>query len=60
MEDDMLIQEGYFKNIFNTVRAATLILDENMRVLSANRQSRRKDGPIIDVSLKISAVKGNR
>ena len=33
----MLIQEDYFKNIFNTVREAILILDENMRVLSANR-----------------------
>ena len=33
----MLIQEDYFKNIFNTAREAILILDENMRVLSANR-----------------------
>jgi hypothetical protein len=33
----MLIHEEYFKNIFNTVREAILILDENMRVLSANR-----------------------
>jgi PAS domain S-box-containing protein len=33
----MLIQGTYFKNIFNTVREAILILDENMRVLSANR-----------------------
>jgi PAS domain S-box-containing protein len=33
----MLIQEDYFKNIFNTVREAMLILDEDMRVLSANR-----------------------
>jgi PAS domain S-box-containing protein len=33
----MLIHEDYFKNIFNTVREAILILDENMRVLSANR-----------------------
>jgi|GEM_PF-405710 PAS domain S-box-containing protein len=33
----MFIQEGYFKNIFNTVRDAILILDENMKVLSANR-----------------------
>jgi len=33
----MLIREDYFKNIFNTVREAILILDENMRVLSANR-----------------------
>ncbi|MBI5676006.1 MAG: PAS domain S-box protein [Nitrospirae bacterium] len=33
----MLIQEDYFKNIFNTVREAILILDENLRVLSANR-----------------------
>jgi PAS domain S-box-containing protein len=35
--DQMFIQEDYFKNIFNTVREAILILDENMRVLSANR-----------------------
>jgi PAS domain S-box-containing protein len=33
----MLIQENYFKNIFNTIREGILILDENMRVLSANR-----------------------
>src|ERR1700690_730532 len=33
----MLIQEDYFKNIFNTAREAILILDANMRVLSANR-----------------------
>ncbi len=33
----MLIQEDYFKNIFNTAREGMLILDENMRVLSANR-----------------------
>src|SRR3990170_798321 len=33
----MLIQEDYFKNIFNTVPEGILILDENMRVLSANR-----------------------
>jgi two-component system, cell cycle sensor histidine kinase PleC len=33
----MLIQEDYFKNIFNTVREGILILDENMKVLSANR-----------------------
>jgi PAS domain S-box-containing protein len=33
----MFIQENYFKNIFNTVRESILILDENMRVLSANR-----------------------
>jgi PAS domain-containing protein len=33
----MFIQEDYFKNIFNTVRDAILILDENMSVLSANR-----------------------
>jgi len=33
----MLIQDEYFKNIFNTVRDAILILDEDMRVLSANR-----------------------
>jgi len=33
----MLIERDYFKNIFNTVRDAILILDENMRVLSANR-----------------------
>jgi PAS domain S-box-containing protein len=37
MGNEMLIQEEYFKNIFNTVREAILILDENMRVLSANR-----------------------
>ena len=33
----MFLQEDYFRNIFNTVREAILILDENMRVLSANR-----------------------
>jgi PAS domain S-box-containing protein len=33
----MLIQEDYFRNIFNTVREAILILDGDMRVLSANR-----------------------
>src|SRR5208283_5061384 len=33
----MLLQEDYFKNIFDTVREGILILDENMRVLSANR-----------------------
>ena len=33
----MLIKDDYFKNIFNTVREAILILDENMRVQSANR-----------------------
>jgi PAS domain S-box-containing protein len=33
----MFIQEDYFKNIFNTVREAILILDENMSILSANR-----------------------
>jgi PAS domain S-box-containing protein len=33
----VLIQEDYFKNIFNTVREAILILDENLRVLLANR-----------------------
>src|SRR5208283_4430608 len=33
----MLIQEDYFKNIFNTVREGILILDENLRVLLANR-----------------------
>ena len=33
----MIIHEDYFKNIFNTVREGILILDENMRVLSANR-----------------------
>ncbi len=33
----MLIQDEYFKNIFNTVREGILILDENMRVLSVNR-----------------------
>lgn len=32
-----MIQEDYFRNIFNTVREAILILDGNMRVLSANR-----------------------
>jgi PAS domain-containing protein len=37
VETSMLIQEDYFKNIFNTVREAIIILDENMRVLSANR-----------------------
>ena len=33
----MLIQEDYFKNIFNAVHEGILILDENLRVLSANR-----------------------
>ena len=33
----MLVQETYFKNIFNAVHEGILILDENMRVLSANR-----------------------
>ena len=33
----MIIQEDYFKNIFNAVREAILILNENMKVLSANR-----------------------
>src|SRR4030043_1729400 len=33
----MIIEGDYFKNIFNTVREAILVLDENMRVLSANR-----------------------
>lgn len=33
----MFIQEDYFRNIFNTVREAILILDSEMRVLSANR-----------------------
>ncbi len=33
----MFIQEDYFKNIFNTVREAILVLGEDMRVLSANR-----------------------
>jgi len=33
----MFINEDYFKNIFNTVREAILLLDENMKVLSANR-----------------------
>ena len=33
----MLIHEDNFKNIFNTIREAILIMDENMRVLSANR-----------------------
>src|SRR6202142_723919 len=35
--DWMLIQEDYFKNIFNAVHEGIIILDENMRVLSANR-----------------------
>lgn len=33
----MFIHEDYFKNIFNTVREAILILDQEMRVISANR-----------------------
>ena len=33
----MFIEGDYFKNIFNTFREAILILDENMKVLSANR-----------------------
>ena len=33
----MFIQEEHFKNIFNTVRESILILDADMRVLSANR-----------------------
>src|SRR4030043_1848648 len=33
----MIIEGDYFRNIFNTVREGILILDENMRVLSANR-----------------------
>ncbi len=33
----MVIEIDYFKNIFNTLRDAILILDENMRVVSANR-----------------------
>jgi len=33
----MLTHENAFKNIFNTVREGILILDENIRVLSANR-----------------------
>jgi PAS domain-containing protein len=33
----VFIQEDYFKNIFNTVREGIVILDGNMRVLSANR-----------------------
>lgn len=33
----MLIEEDYFKNIFNTVHESILVLDENMRVLSVNR-----------------------
>ena len=33
----MLILEDYSKNIINSVREGILILDENMRVLSANR-----------------------
>jgi PAS domain S-box-containing protein/putative nucleotidyltransferase with HDIG domain len=36
-EIKVLIQEDYFRNIFNTVREGILVLDENMRVLSANR-----------------------
>lgn len=32
-----MVQEVCYKNIFNTVREAILILDENIRVLSANR-----------------------
>src|ERR1700690_4508090 len=35
--DWMLIQEDYFKNIFNAVHEGIIILDANMRVLSANR-----------------------
>jgi PAS domain S-box-containing protein len=37
MGDRMFIHEDYFRNIFNTVREGIVILDENMRVLSANR-----------------------
>ncbi len=33
----MLIQEDCFKNIFNAVHEGIIILDENLRVLSANR-----------------------
>ncbi|MRR54106.1 MAG: PAS domain-containing sensor histidine kinase [Deltaproteobacteria bacterium] len=33
----MIIHDDFFKRIFNTVRDAILILDENMRVLAANR-----------------------
>jgi len=33
----MVYQEDYFKNIFNTVRDGILILDEDLKVLSANR-----------------------
>ncbi|MDD2337199.1 MAG: PAS domain-containing protein [Geobacteraceae bacterium] len=33
----MVIEIDYFKNIFNTLRNAILILDENMGVVSANR-----------------------
>ena len=33
----MFMQEEYFKNIFNTVRDGILVLDENLKVLSANR-----------------------
>jgi PAS domain S-box-containing protein len=33
----MIIDDDYFKNIFNTVHEGILILDENLRVLSANR-----------------------
>ncbi|MDO8283125.1 MAG: ATP-binding protein [Thermodesulfovibrionia bacterium] len=33
----MLIESDYFKNIFNTVREPILILDGNLKVLSANQ-----------------------
>lgn len=33
----MLIQEDYFENIFNAVHEGIIILDGNLRVLSANR-----------------------
>ena len=33
----MLIHKDYFKNIFNAVHEGILVLDEDLRVLSANR-----------------------
>ena len=33
----MLIHEDYFKNIFNAIHEGILVLDEDLRVLSANR-----------------------
>jgi PAS domain-containing protein len=33
----MLIHEDYFKNIFNAVHEGILVLDEDLRVLSASR-----------------------